>query len=224
MESAGRNAKLDRRHRTRPGGAAQPVSIERRGAAPCRRNHRRWKPHRRRRHPLVDAHRRGATKSPRRNGNTCYAPSASFWCRCRSRASRDDCAQYVGDVAARFDPETCRLRLRFPVADNRPAMSVVVVSVAAHPAARGLQDLRLHDLRHSFSSFLVNEGVSLYVVQALRGHGNARTTQRYAHLASDMLSDATEIVDGSLRRSPHGHAVRRRARGARGARGQVASW
>jgi integrase len=38
--------------------------------------------------------------------------------------------------------------------------------------------------------------VSLYVVQALLGHANARTTQRYAHLASDTLTDATEIVDG----------------------------
>jgi integrase len=63
-------------------------------------------------------------------------------------------------------------------------------------ARAGLQDVRLHDLRHSFASFLVNEGVSLYVVQALLGHANARTTQRYAHLASDTLTDATEIVDG----------------------------
>jgi hypothetical protein len=51
-------------------------------------------------------------------------------------------------------------------------------------------------LRHSFASFLVNEGVSLYVVQALLGHANARTTQRYAHLANDTLSNATQIVDG----------------------------
>ncbi len=63
-------------------------------------------------------------------------------------------------------------------------------------ARAGLADVRLHDLRHSFASFLVNEGVSLYVVQALLGHANARTTQRYAHLAHDTLSDATEIVDG----------------------------
>jgi integrase len=66
----------------------------------------------------------------------------------------------------------------------------------------GLEDVRLHDLRHSFASFLVNEGVSLYVVQALLGHANARTTQRYAHLASDTLTDATEIVDGIVAGQP----------------------
>jgi len=59
----------------------------------------------------------------------------------------------------------------------------------------GLGDVRLHDLRHSFASFLVNGGVSLYIVQALLGHANARTTQRYAHLASDTLTQATVVVD-----------------------------
>jgi integrase len=59
----------------------------------------------------------------------------------------------------------------------------------------GLEDVRLHDLRHSFASFLVNGGVSLYIVQALLGHANARTTQRYAHLASDTLTQATVVVD-----------------------------
>jgi integrase len=57
-----------------------------------------------------------------------------------------------------------------------------------------LDDLRLHDLRHSFASFLVNEGVSLYVVQGLLGHTQPRTTQRYAHLAQDTLNHAAEIV------------------------------
>jgi integrase len=69
-------------------------------------------------------------------------------------------------------------------------------------ARAGLEDVRLHDLRHSFASFLVNEGVSLYVVQALLGHANARTTQRYAHLASDTLTSATEIVDGIVVAQP----------------------
>ena len=62
----------------------------------------------------------------------------------------------------------------------------------------GLLDVRLHDLRHSFASFLVNEGVSLYVVQGLLGHSQARTTQRYAHLANHTLADAAEVIRNVL--------------------------
>ena len=58
----------------------------------------------------------------------------------------------------------------------------------------GLEDVRLHDLRHSFASFLVNRGVSLYVVQGLLGHANTKYTQRYAHLTPDTLRDAAETV------------------------------
>ena len=85
-----------------------------------------------------------------------------------------------------------------------------------------MQDLRLYDLRHSFASFLVNEGVSLYVVQALLGHANARTTQRYAHLASDTLSDATEIVDGIVAAQPRMVTPSGAEQGVQGV--QVASW
>jgi integrase len=58
----------------------------------------------------------------------------------------------------------------------------------------GLKDVRLHDLRHSYASFLVNQGISLYVVQGLLGHAHSRTTQRYAHLAHETLQDAAELV------------------------------
>jgi len=61
-----------------------------------------------------------------------------------------------------------------------------------------LPDLRLHDLRHSFASFLVNKGVSLYVVQGLLGHAHTKYTQRYAHLTSDTLRDAAETVSSVI--------------------------
>lgn len=58
----------------------------------------------------------------------------------------------------------------------------------------GLPALRLHDLRHSFASFLVNAGRSLYEVQVLLGHTNPSTTQRYAHLSPDWLREAVDSV------------------------------
>lgn len=61
----------------------------------------------------------------------------------------------------------------------------------------GLRDVRIHDLRHSFASFLVNAGHSLYEVQRLLGHRDPRTTMRYSHLGQDSLVAATDLV-GSL--------------------------
>lgn len=58
----------------------------------------------------------------------------------------------------------------------------------------GLGDVRLHDLRHSFASFLVNSGCSLYEVQKILGHHDPRVTMRYAHLAPESLIRAANMV------------------------------
>lgn len=60
----------------------------------------------------------------------------------------------------------------------------------------GLADVRIHDLRHTFASFLVNSGHSLYETQRMLGHGDPRTTMRYAHLGQASLLAAAETVSG----------------------------
>lgn len=62
----------------------------------------------------------------------------------------------------------------------------------------GLSDVRIHDLRHTFASLLVNKGVSLYEVQTLLGHSSMQMTQRYAHLAPDLLHSRTELVSSII--------------------------
>jgi integrase len=54
----------------------------------------------------------------------------------------------------------------------------------------GLPQLRLHDLRHQYASFLVNSGRTLYEVQQIIGHSDPMVTQRYAHLSSKSLQAA----------------------------------
>ena len=54
-------------------------------------------------------------------------------------------------------------------------------------ALAGLDDVRIHDLRHSFASVAAATGASLPMIGALLGHSQPQTTARYAHLASDPL-------------------------------------
>ncbi|MFW5793835.1 MAG: tyrosine-type recombinase/integrase [Bacteroidota bacterium] len=58
----------------------------------------------------------------------------------------------------------------------------------------GLEDIRMHDLRHSFASFLINSGRSIYEVGKLLGHTQIKTTMRYAHLDNQTLTDAVNSV------------------------------
>ncbi|MBL9100919.1 MAG: tyrosine-type recombinase/integrase [Myxococcales bacterium] len=70
-------------------------------------------------------------------------------------------------------------------------------------AAAGIPDVRLHDLRHSFASDALMCGVPLAVVGAMLGHKHDRTTQRYAHLANDVVREgleaATDRIIGATR-------------------------
>jgi len=58
----------------------------------------------------------------------------------------------------------------------------------------GMPELRMHDLRHSAASFLVNSNHSLYVVQKILGHSQIKTTARYSHLAPETLLNAADAM------------------------------
>lgn len=60
--------------------------------------------------------------------------------------------------------------------------------------AAKLDDVRLHDLRHSFASVAAGGGQSLIVIGKLLGHSQPATTARYAHLADDPVKAASDAV------------------------------
>jgi integrase len=62
----------------------------------------------------------------------------------------------------------------------------------------GLDNLRIHDLRHSFASVAAGVGLSLPMIGRLLGHTRADTTLRYAHLADDPVRQATEAIGATI--------------------------
>ena len=63
----------------------------------------------------------------------------------------------------------------------------------------GIAHLRLHDLRHGFASFLINDGRTLYEVQAILGHSSSKVTERYAHLSAKTLQEAANSASEKIR-------------------------
>lgn len=64
--------------------------------------------------------------------------------------------------------------------------------------AADLPNVRIHDLRHTFASLLVNNGATIYEVQKLLGHHHISMTERYAHLFPNTLSDRVEIIADTI--------------------------
>jgi integrase len=64
--------------------------------------------------------------------------------------------------------------------------------------AAGLEDVRLHDLRHAFASVAAASGMGLPIIGKMLGHTQAATTHRYAHLASDPVKAAAATVAGKI--------------------------
>ena len=65
-------------------------------------------------------------------------------------------------------------------------------------AAASLPDVRLHDLRHSYASFALQQGESVPTIGRLLGHRDPTTTLRYTHFADALARDAVETVGAAL--------------------------
>lgn len=64
----------------------------------------------------------------------------------------------------------------------------------------GIEDVRIHDLRHTVASHAVMNGVPVPVVARLLGHSDVRMTLRYAHLSDGDIADAAERIGSAMAR------------------------
>jgi integrase len=68
--------------------------------------------------------------------------------------------------------------------------------------AAGLENVRLHDLRHTTASWMIARGASLFTVGKALGHADERTAQRYSHLDLSQLRAAMSGATGAMVAKP----------------------
>jgi site-specific recombinase XerD len=65
----------------------------------------------------------------------------------------------------------------------------------------GLRDCRIHTLRHTHASRLIQNGMSVYEVKEILGHSDIKTILRYAHLESRQVTSKARDVINRLNRN-----------------------
>ena len=65
-------------------------------------------------------------------------------------------------------------------------------------AEAGLNDARLHDLRHTHASIAIRQGETVLAIARLLGHRKPETTLKYTHLADAMIVDAAQTIGNAL--------------------------
>ena len=139
-------------------------------------------------------------------GNRCNSPSYAYRGAARQRGTRlfmlPD--SKTGRKAVRLSPPSLAVLHDIPRLEGNPCV------ICGEKAGRHLvnieqpwrrirktarlDDLRLHDLRHSFASVAASGGQSLIVIGKMLGHSQPATTACYAHLADDPVKAASDAV------------------------------
>jgi integrase len=106
------------------------------------------------------------------------------------------------DVIKQLDTESKYEHLFINKQTKQPYTTIMKVWSRLRSKA-GLPQLRIHDLRHQYASFLVNSGRTLYEVQQILGHSDSKVTERYAHLSTKTLqaaaNSASVIIKGAMK-------------------------
>ncbi len=76
-------------------------------------------------------------------------------------------------------------------------------------ARAGLDDVRIHDLRHTFASMAVSSGEGLPMIGKLLGHTQVQTTARYAHLFNEPVKQAAGNISSSIAAALQGETTTR---------------
>ena len=82
--------------------------------------------------------------------------------------------------------------------DGEPYKNLSRAWITAREYAEGLDDVRLHDLRHSYASLAAGRGVSLQTIGALLGHKAVASTKRYAHLARGIVASVNDELGAAM--------------------------
>ena len=79
---------------------------------------------------------------------------------------------------------------------NGDARGYSAMSIRKAIQRAGLRDCRIHTLRHTHASRLVQNGMSVYEVKEILGHSDIKTTLRYAHLEQrQVTSKARDVIN-----------------------------
>ncbi len=104
----------------------------------------------------------------------------------------------LNDVARRLLTELrerTESELVFPSCGRRYSDSWVSHRFKRYARMAGLSaGIHFHSLRHTFATWLVQKGTSIYTVQKLMGHSSIAVTQVYAHLATPDLQTAVNAL------------------------------
>ena len=114
----------------------------------------------------------------------------------------------TGGRAVPLAPSAVRLLTSLPLDDDNPWVIAghkpgSHLTDLQHPWRRirgraGLDDVRIHDLRHSFASRALALGEGLPMIGKLLGHTQVQTTARYAHLARDTVKASAARIGDSI--------------------------